>query len=136
VVRRVDHSSDGGVALLCDGVSELVRDRSAWFLTELEEGVRVLMTSGESAAQVEKALTRNAAQAQEAGEEWWMEMFQQVESELPPPQEAVRQDNDEKRRGKKPCFWAGKKDILISGSPWWGIFETSLLRLPRNSWVR
>jgi SNF2 family DNA or RNA helicase len=58
-----------------------------------EEEVQVLMTSGESAAQVEELLTRNAAQAQEAGgEEWWMEMFRQVESELPPPQEAVRQD--------------------------------------------
>jgi len=42
IVRRVERSSDGGLALLCDGISELVRDRSAWFLTELEGEVRLL----------------------------------------------------------------------------------------------
>ncbi len=42
VVRRVDHASDGGLLLTCDGVSELVRDRAARFLTRLEEEVRVL----------------------------------------------------------------------------------------------
>jgi UvrD-like helicase C-terminal domain len=42
IVRRVDDSSDGGWQLTCDGVSELVRGRTALFLTELEDEVRVL----------------------------------------------------------------------------------------------
>ncbi len=42
LVRRVDPSSDGGNMLSCDGVSELVRGRSAQFLTELEQEVVVL----------------------------------------------------------------------------------------------
>lgn len=42
LVRRVDPSSDGGYMLSCDGVSELVRGRSAQFLTELEEQIVVL----------------------------------------------------------------------------------------------
>jgi ERCC4-related helicase len=36
LVRRVDPSSDGGYLLNCDGVSDLVRGRSALFLTKLE----------------------------------------------------------------------------------------------------
>jgi hypothetical protein len=35
LVRRVDPSSDGGHLLSCDGVSELVRGRSAQFLSKL-----------------------------------------------------------------------------------------------------
>ncbi|RDI98961.1 ATP-dependent helicase [Dyella solisilvae] len=42
LVRRVDPSNDGGDLLICDGVSELVRGRSAQFLTRLEERVDVL----------------------------------------------------------------------------------------------
>jgi superfamily II DNA/RNA helicase len=42
LVRRVDPSSDGGHQLSCDGVSELVRGRSAQFLTKLEEEIVVL----------------------------------------------------------------------------------------------
>jgi superfamily II DNA or RNA helicase len=42
LVRRVDPSSDGGDLLICDGVSELVRGRSAQFLTRLEDTVEVL----------------------------------------------------------------------------------------------
>jgi len=42
LVRKVDPSSDGGELLVCDGVSELVRGRSAQFLTNLEEQVRLL----------------------------------------------------------------------------------------------
>lgn len=42
VVRRIDLSSDGGWQLTCDGVSEVVRGRTALFLTELEEEIRVL----------------------------------------------------------------------------------------------
>lgn len=37
IVRRVDPSSDGGELLVCDGVSELVRGRTAHFLTVLED---------------------------------------------------------------------------------------------------
>ncbi|CAI06256.1 ATP-dependent helicase [Aromatoleum aromaticum EbN1] len=42
LVRRVDPSSDGGHLLNCDGVSELVRGRSALFLTALEDDIKVL----------------------------------------------------------------------------------------------
>ena len=42
IVRRVDRSSDGGYALSCDGISELVRDRNALFLTKLEEEIKIL----------------------------------------------------------------------------------------------
>ena len=42
VVRRIDLSSDGGWQLTCDGVSEVVRGRTALFLTELEEEIRLL----------------------------------------------------------------------------------------------
>lgn len=42
LVRRIDPSSDGGWLLTCDGISELVRSRSALFLTELEDEISVL----------------------------------------------------------------------------------------------
>jgi superfamily II DNA or RNA helicase len=42
LVRRVDPSSDGGYLLCCDGVSELVRGRSAQFLTVLEDDILLL----------------------------------------------------------------------------------------------
>jgi superfamily II DNA or RNA helicase len=41
LVRRVDPSSDGGYLLNCDGVSDLVRGRSALFLTKLEGDDRI-----------------------------------------------------------------------------------------------
>ena len=37
VVRRVDRASDDGYQLVCDGVSELVREQEAVFLSALEE---------------------------------------------------------------------------------------------------
>jgi superfamily II DNA or RNA helicase len=42
LVLRTDPTSDGGFLLTCDGVSELVRGRSALFLSELEEDIEVL----------------------------------------------------------------------------------------------
>ena len=42
VVRRADHAPDGGYRLVCDGISELVREREAVFLTTLEPNLRVL----------------------------------------------------------------------------------------------
>lgn len=42
LIRRVDPSADGGRLLTCDGVSELVRGRTALFLTELEDDIEVL----------------------------------------------------------------------------------------------
>ena len=42
VIRKVDTASDGGQQLTCDGVSELVRDKTALFLTRLEGKVQVL----------------------------------------------------------------------------------------------
>jgi hypothetical protein len=42
LVLRTDPTSDGGFLLTCDGVSDLVRGRSALFLSELEEGIEVL----------------------------------------------------------------------------------------------
>ncbi len=42
VIRRVDRCPDGGDQLVCDGVSELVREREAIFLTTLESDIQVL----------------------------------------------------------------------------------------------
>ncbi|MBL3601276.1 MAG: hypothetical protein JMN25_15660 [gamma proteobacterium endosymbiont of Lamellibrachia anaximandri] len=42
VIRKVDTSSDGGQQLTCDGVSELVRDKPAIFLTRLEGDIQIL----------------------------------------------------------------------------------------------
>ncbi|WP_028322824.1 DEAD/DEAH box helicase [Desulfatiglans anilini] len=42
VVRRVDRTSTGGLALSVTGVSEIVRDKSAVFLTEIEKKIEVL----------------------------------------------------------------------------------------------
>ena len=42
VIRRADRLPDGGYQLVCDGVSELVREREAIFLTTLETDIRVL----------------------------------------------------------------------------------------------
>ena len=42
VVRRVDPLPDGGAQLACTGVSELVREREAVFLTRLEDEITVL----------------------------------------------------------------------------------------------
>ena len=41
-MRRVDSTPDGGSQLVCDGVSELVREREAVFLTRLEPEIEVL----------------------------------------------------------------------------------------------
>lgn len=41
IVRRIDHSDDGGQALTCDGLSELVRGTTAIFLDRLEDAVQV-----------------------------------------------------------------------------------------------
>ena len=38
----MERSSDEGLALLCNDISELVRDRSAWSLIELEGEARLL----------------------------------------------------------------------------------------------
>lgn len=42
LIRRIDPSSDGGHLVTCDGVSDLVRGRSALFLTKLEQAITVL----------------------------------------------------------------------------------------------
>ncbi len=42
VIRRIDRSPDGGYQLVCDGVSELVREREAIFLSKLEQAITVL----------------------------------------------------------------------------------------------
>lgn len=42
LVRRVDRTSTGGQALLVSGLSELVRDREAIFLTEIEPDIQIL----------------------------------------------------------------------------------------------
>ena len=42
VVRRVDLGPDGSQQLVCDGISELVREREAVFLTRLEPKIEVL----------------------------------------------------------------------------------------------
>jgi len=42
LIRHVDPAADGGWILTCDGVSELVRGRTALFLTSLEDEIKVL----------------------------------------------------------------------------------------------
>ena len=42
VIRRVDLSSDKGYQLTCDGISELVRGKSAIFLSQLEDDIKIL----------------------------------------------------------------------------------------------
>ena len=42
IIRRVNRCYDGGQQLVCDGVSELFRDREALFLTALEPKMEVL----------------------------------------------------------------------------------------------
>ena len=42
VIRRVDRCPDGGYQLVCDGVSELVREREAIFLTSIDSDIQVL----------------------------------------------------------------------------------------------
>lgn len=44
-IKRVDHSSDGGYLLTCEGLSEIVRGKESLFLTEQETqgaGIRIL----------------------------------------------------------------------------------------------
>lgn len=42
LVRRVDRSASGGQALQVVGVSEIVKDKNAVFLTDIEEAIEVL----------------------------------------------------------------------------------------------
>ena len=42
LIRRADPSTDGGWLLACDGISDLVRGRSALFLSSLEDRIEVL----------------------------------------------------------------------------------------------
>ena len=42
IVRRVDTSSDGGQQLRCSGISELVREKDAIFLSKLEKNIQIL----------------------------------------------------------------------------------------------
>ncbi len=42
LVRRTDPSADDGQLLTCDGISDLVRSKTALFLTKLEERIEVL----------------------------------------------------------------------------------------------
>ena len=42
VIRKADLTSDGGHQLTCDGISELVRDKTGIFLTNLEDKIDIL----------------------------------------------------------------------------------------------
>ncbi len=42
IIRRVDTSSDGGQQLQCSGISELVREKDAIFLTQLEDNIAII----------------------------------------------------------------------------------------------
>jgi len=46
LVRRVDRTSTGGEALRVVGISELVRDKEAVFLTEVDKSIEVLGIRG------------------------------------------------------------------------------------------
>ena len=41
LIRRVDSSTDGGWLLTCDGISDLVRGRSALYLIVLEDTIEI-----------------------------------------------------------------------------------------------
>lgn len=41
-IKCIDHTSDGGELLTCEGLSELVRGREATFLTKIEPNIRIL----------------------------------------------------------------------------------------------
>lgn len=41
-IKRIDDTTDGGKALTCVGISELVRDRETTFLTNLEDEIKLL----------------------------------------------------------------------------------------------
>ena len=41
-IKRIDHTTDGGQVIACEGLSELVRGRESLFLTKLEQSIRVL----------------------------------------------------------------------------------------------
>ncbi len=41
-IKCIDHTSDGGELLTCEGLSELVRGREATFLTKIEPYIRIL----------------------------------------------------------------------------------------------
>ena len=41
-IKRVDQTSDNNYLLSCDGLSELVSGREAYFLTSLEKNIRIL----------------------------------------------------------------------------------------------
>lgn len=45
-IKRIDESSDGGQALACEGLSELVLGKDATFLTKLEDNIEVLAPEG------------------------------------------------------------------------------------------
>ena len=61
VIRRVDRSPDGGYQLVCDGVSELVREREAIFLTTIESDIQVLDPADTGSCRTEKALFSSPA---------------------------------------------------------------------------
>ena len=42
VIRRVDLSSDKGYQLTCDGISELVRGKTAIFPSQLEDDIKIV----------------------------------------------------------------------------------------------
>jgi superfamily II DNA or RNA helicase len=42
IIRRTDVSSDNGYQITCDGLSELIREKTGIFLTQLEDNIQIL----------------------------------------------------------------------------------------------
>jgi superfamily II DNA or RNA helicase len=59
LIRRADPSLDGGFLLTCDGVSDLVRGKSALFLTQLEDDI-VTLNPAETELVLDDSPTYNA----------------------------------------------------------------------------
>ncbi|NLY12468.1 MAG: hypothetical protein GXZ10_02490 [Gammaproteobacteria bacterium] len=60
-IKCIDHTSDGGELLTCEGLSELVRGREATFLTKIEPNIRIL--APEDTLLIDVGLPRTARKA-------------------------------------------------------------------------
>lgn len=101
-MRRVDSTPDGGSQLVCDGVSELVREREAVFLTRLEPQIEVLDPAGTRLVRDEspqfadsrlymESLLRQAAPSDDRIHAGHLGAMDSVAYQLEPARQALRQ---------------------------------------------
>lgn len=75
LIRHVDPATDCGCLLTCDGISDLVRSQSAFFLTTLDDKIEILdpatttlvLTTTRSPLQSRNAIKRAIARVQSGG---------------------------------------------------------------------